>query len=355
MAKLVQTEDGSLYGTTPMGGAHGRGTIFKWNSGQFSSVLSFDGTNGALAYGGLTVGKDGKLYGMTSGGGLGGGTFFRMAPEGALTRLAQFQPLGFVGSTSEAPLFATRDGNLYGFTSFDGAYGRGTIFKIDPAGRPTTLASFTPADGFKPVRCKLTEAADGYLYGTTCFGGAYQKGTIFRLSPSGELKTAFSFQGPNGNAPFGGLVLASDGHFYGTTAWGGNNDGGTVFRFDTNGALTTLIRFSGANGSTPAAALIQARDGNLYGTTAGGGNYDNGTLFRLTTNGAFKVLVHFNNANGNNPQGGPLLEGGDGYLYGTTLDGGSYGKGTVFKVTTNGVLTTLTSFSGFDGSMPLQG
>jgi uncharacterized repeat protein (TIGR03803 family) len=287
-------------------------------------------------------------------GGAGGGTFFKMTPGAALTRLAEFQPLDFVGSQSEAPLLAARDGNLYGLTSFDGAYGRGTIFRIDLAGRPTALASFTPADGFKPVHCQLAEATDGNLYGTTSLGGAYGKGTLFRLSRSGELKTVFSFQGANGNQPLG-LVQATDGHIYGITVQGGNNDGGTVFRFETSGGLATLVRFSGANGWAPASALMQARDGRLYGATTGGGNYDDGTIFRLTTNGLFSVVVHFNGRNGSDPEGGPLMESSDGYLYGTTCQGGSYGKGTVFKLTTNGALTTLFSFSGSDGSIPWQG
>jgi uncharacterized repeat protein (TIGR03803 family) len=201
----------------------------------------------------------------------------------------------------------------------------------------------------------LTEAIDGNFYGTTVFGGTYGKGTIFRLSRNGELKTVFSFQGANGATPVSGLVQANDGYLYGTTRDGGNNDDGTVFRLNTNGVLTTLIRFSGANGSSPLTTLMQARDGNLYGSTFLGGNYQKGTIFCLTTNGALKVLVHFNGANGNVPAGGPLLEAADGYLYGTTGEGGVYGKGTVFKVTTNGVLATLVSFSGLDGSMPWQG
>ena len=165
------------------------------------------------------------------------------------------------------------------------------------------MASFTPADGFKPIHCKLTEATNGYFYGTTIFGGVYGKGSIFRLSRGGELKTVFSFQGSNGNQPLGGLVQASDGRLYGTTGVGGNNDEGTVFRFSNNGGLTTLIHFSGANGWLPATALMQASDGNLYGSTIAGGGYDEGTIFRLTTNGLFKVLVHFNGANGRRCRG----------------------------------------------------
>jgi uncharacterized repeat protein (TIGR03803 family) len=354
IAKLVRTKDGTLYGTMSLGGAYGLGSIFKLTtSGQFSSVVSFDGTNGALPYGGLTVGNDGNLYGMTSGGGEGGGTFFRMSPEGTLATLAQFQSLGFVGNASESPLLMARDGNLYGLTSFCGGYGRGTIFKIDPQGRISALASFSTADGFKAVNSRLTEATDGYLYGTTAMGGSSGKGTIFRVSLRGELKTLFSFQGANGATPLGGLVQATDGYLYGTTRDGGINDDGTVFRFNTNGALTTLFRFSGGNGSSPAAALIQARDGDLYGSTLLGGNYQKGTIFRLTMTGALNVLVHFDGKNGDDPEGGPLLEAADGYLYGTTCQGGSYGKGTVFRVTTNGILKTLASFSGLNGRTPL--
>jgi len=162
-----------------------------------------------------------------------------------------------------------------------------------------------------------------------------------------------------------GLVQASDGNLYGTTAY--DNTLGTVFRITTNGALTTLHFFyGGSDGGYPQAGLVQASDGNLYGTTEFGGvaNWyagSGGTVFRITTNGALTSLYSFTGGNdGGNPLAG-LVQASDGNLYGTTFYGGNtnlngYGYGTVFRITTNGVETVLYSFTGEgDGGNPVAG
>src|SRR5262249_49733896 len=114
----------------------------------------------------------------------------------------------------------------------------------------------------------------------------------------------------------------------------------------TNGVLSMLAIFHGTNGGYPNAGLTLASDGNFYGTTKfGGTNADLGTIFRIPTNGTITTLVCFNGTNGANPAT-MLVQGTDGQLYGTTASGGASNKGTVFKVTTNGVLTTLVSFGG---------
>ena len=90
-------------------------------------------------------------------------------------------------------------------------------------------------------------------------------------------------------------------------------------------------------------------DGNFYGTTYEGGSSGYGTVFKVTTNGVLTSLVSFNNnlTNGAYPVAGLVL-GPDGSFYGTTSKG--YGNGSVFKVTTNGTLTTLNFFNYADGS-----
>jgi len=125
--------------------------------------------------------------------------------------------------------------------------------------------------------------------------------------------------------PTAALVQGTNGSFYGTTGYGGTNgNNGTVFQVTTNGELTTLVSFNGANGSHPVAALVQGGDGNFYGTTEyGGTNGNNGTVFRVTSTGVLTTLVSFNNSNGAAPLT-PLVQGSDGYFYGTTsLGGGS--------------------------------
>jgi uncharacterized repeat protein (TIGR03803 family) len=158
-----------------------------------------------------------------------------------------------------------------------------------------------------------------------------------------EATVAF-FSGSNGAYPFANVIQGSDGNFYGTTAAGGTNDDGTVFELSTNGVLTALVSFGGTNGQAPLSGLIQLANGVLYGTTSdggtnGSGNSD-GTVFEVTTNGLLTTLFTFNQTNGSAPQGSLYL-GSDGTLHGTTASGPSLDNNsaaTVFDLTTNGQL-----------------
>ena len=146
---------------------------------------------------------------------------------------------------------------------------------------------------------------------------------------------------------------------YGTTYDGGDYDDGTVFKMTTSGALTILLSFNGTNGANPMAGLVQGPDGLLYGTTLNGGTNDadsggDGTVFKITTNGAWTSLISFNMADGAAPAGGQT-HGLDGYFYGTTSAGGDNDFGTVFRATTNGALTTLLSFGETNGADPVAG
>src|SRR5262249_43940058 len=134
---------------------------------------------------------------------------------------------------------------------------------------------------------------------------------------------------------------------------GGASDLGTVFRVTTNGTLTTLAHFNNSNGAYPRGALALGPDGNFYGTTESGANngdpFGHGTVFRVTSNGILATLAWFSGTNGEHPLAGLVL-GPDGSFYGTTLGGGSIGYGTVFKVTTNGELTLLASLTSTIGN-----
>jgi len=216
----------------------------------------------------------------------------------------------------------------------------------------------------KNPRAGLVQCGDGNFYGTTAFGGTNgENGTVFQISPAGmwtNLTILHSFQGSDGALPWAGLVQGSDGLLYGTTERGGtNSEFGTVFKIATTGEFTVLHNFEGSDGSFPRAALVQGRDGNYYGTTAAGGaNGDNGTVFRITTNGVLDSLFSFNGTNGSRPLAG-LIQSSDGNFYGTTSAGGpdyngtpATGNGAVFRITGDGTLASLFFFHGTNGSDP---
>ena len=199
----------------------------------------------------------------------------------------------------------------------------------------------------------LVQDAAGAFYGTTAGGGDFGAGTIYRATTDGTIQTLVSFDNTNGASPQGGLILGGDGALYGTTYQGGSANYGTVFRTTTDGVLTTLISFNVlTNGAYPQSGLIRGADGAFYGTTISGGPslIDIGTVFRVTTNGVLTTLASFNiidTISGGSPAA--LAAGDDGALYGVTQTGGSNNSGTVFRVTTNGIFTTLTSFTDTNG------
>jgi uncharacterized repeat protein (TIGR03803 family) len=182
---------------------------------------------------------------------------------------------------------------------------------------------------------------------------------LFLNEPLYGFQVLVSFNGTDGSFPFAGLVLGSDGNFYGTTYNGGASAFGTAFKMTPAGVLTTLVSFNNTNGSSPQyAALVQGTNGNLYGTTPYDtipyGGPGNGTVFSMTSAGLLTTLTVFNSTDGANPYAG-LVQGTDGNFYGTTSNGGTNDNGTVFSMTSTGVLTTLVSFNGTNGSNPYAG
>ena len=224
----------------------------------------------------------------------------------------------------------------------------------------TTLASFEGEDGANPDGGLLL-AADGFLYGTTTGGGSSNLGTVFKISPvGGSLVSLASFSGTNGAYPKAGLVQQLGGDFalFGATSSGGASNLGTIFRITTNGTLSALVSFRGTNGANPQAGLTRGDDGHFYGTTYYGGTNDwplgYGVVFQVTTNGVMTPLTSFASTNGAEPYG-TLLGGTDGNFYGTTQLGGAAGLGSVFKISSVGAITTIASFFATNGAFPLGG
>ena len=359
LAGLVQGTDGNFYGTTNVGGAGSNcfgacGTVFKITpKGALTTIYNFctlaDCNDGASPKAGLVQGTDGNFYGTTTAGGTGKfctdgcGTVFKITPEGELTTLHSFN--GTDGIFPEAGLVQGTEGSFYGTTIFGGTSnncdgGCGTVFKITPQGELTTLHSFNGTDGDTPLAV-LVQGTDGNFYGTTSDDdGTGKSGTVFKITPKGKLTTLHNFNGTDGRAPRAGLALGADGNFYGTTLFGGigNNNCtfgcGTVFKITLKGKLTTLHRFNGADGDGPQAVLTQDTDGNFYGTTVNGGA-NLGTVFKITPEGKLTTLHNFctqtNCPDGALPQVG-VVQGTDGSFYGTAPVDGTRGHGTVFRL-----------------------
>ncbi len=347
----------------------------------FNTLVNFDGTNGGNPTASLIQGFNGSLYGATTGSGAyGGGTVFRITPEGTSMTLYNFcaESDCVDGRYPEGTLVLGTDGNFYGTTLQGGnsMCGCGTLFKITPEGSLTTIHRFDGTDGSNPV-AGLIQGADGNFYGTTVSGGANGggAGTLFKTTRDGTLTTLYTFCSQpmcsDGDQPTGALVQGVDGKFYGTTGFGGLGNScnplggggcGTVFQITPTGKLTTLHSFCEtdcSDGAIPWAGLLLASNGDFYGVTPqGSGNANGGTIFKITSNGEFTTIYSFSClpgcGNGDSPFG-DLLQGTDGALYGTTGSGGAFGDGTIFRLTARDSLTTLHNFTGTDGDSPFSG
>ena len=380
---VIQASDGKLYGTTIDGGTASRGSVYAVNldGTGFTVLRSFLGGNTDGWYPGFSViqASDGKLYGTTrfggplaSGVGQGPGTIFTLNLDGSgastpfIFPLAANQP-----STPLDGLIQANDGALYGTTSAGGSANEGTVMKIQPDGSGfTVLHSFIGGgtDG-ATANDGVVQATDGALYGVTYAGGSANYGTVYKIQRDGTGFTLLhSFlNGPaDGASPRGRLIQATDGVLYGTTSNGGANLAGTVFKLNLDGSgYTVLYSFlppgSPTDGQNPNAGVIQASDGALYGTTLNGGNYGVGTVFKLQRNGTGYTMIHFFDGalTDYDPRGG-LLQGADGALYGTAYGsinfyGGVSDYGAVYKVRLDGSgYTVLHVFAGstYDGGFP---
>lgn len=252
-AGLTESPDGYLYGTMMYGGVSQLGCAFKvsTNGTGFVTLHQFGGTDGSSPESPLILGQDGALYGTTSSGG------------------------------------ASAQG---------GASGLGTVFKLSTDGTTeTVLHSFmgSGGDGQYPMTAGLVQGSDGTLYGVTQQGGSTANGpntglgTIFKLNPDGSGFTIlhnFSGRPDDGNYPNATLVLGSDGFLYGTTEFGGSNNVGVVFQIGADGSGYRVLYHFGSSpndGQYPATTFVQARDGGLFGMTKFGGADNFGTIFRL--------------------------------------------------------------------------
>lgn len=245
-----------------------------------------------------------------------------------------------------APMIQGSDGKLYGTFYTGGAGDVGGVFRINSDGSSfTVLRAYytTGGDGQNPAD-GLLETSVGLLFGTTSDGGANGGGIVFRIGKQGDgylILHSFPSSANDGQTPYGGLIEGYPGILFGTTSRGGSGSAGTIFQVNIDGTgyqLVHVFHTTDGGGAYPRASLLLGRDGKLYGTTVNGGQSGVGTLFRLDRGGTnFMVLHTFTGTAGDgaNPQNA-LVQGGDGMLYGTTEKGGDNSFGTIFKLNKDG-------------------
>lgn len=197
-----------------------------------------------------------------------------------------------------------------------------------------------------PQAITLVQARDGQMYGTTWQDGTEGFGTIFRVNTNGSCVVIHTFDGTNGSLSFGGLMLATDGNLYGTAESGGKFGHGVLFKINAGGHFAVLYNFTGGfDGDYPGGPPIEASDGNLYGATLSGGIYSKGTIYKYSRSAILTTIHSFDGSEGTNPNP-HLIQAADGNLYGTAVSGGTYGFGTVFKMDRSGNVLHAYSFNG---------
>ena len=309
---LIQGKDGKLYGMTRDGGSSNQGLIFKTNAAGtgYSILHNFNGTNGASPYGSLIQGTDEKLYGMTiSGGSSDVGVIFSTNTDGTnYTILQNFN--GTNGAYPYGSLVQGSDGKLYGMTSGGGSSNQGVIFSTNTDGTGfTILLNMNGTNGAYPYG-SLIQGIDGRLYGMTQKGGNFGGGVIFSINTNGTDFTVLqTFISTNGAYPYGSLVQGIDRKLYGMTEGGGDSDKGVIFSIKPDGTGYTILQnFNGTNEAFPYGSLTQGTDGKLYGVTRKGGSSNLGVVFNINPDGTgYSVLQNFNGTNGANPNGDLLL------------------------------------------------
>jgi uncharacterized repeat protein (TIGR03803 family) len=334
-----------------------------WAAGAaaITTLASITGNTDAATPGSELIVVGDELYGTApAGGAFGRGAVFRVNPANGAVHLVYSFTGGSDGAAPGAALTLV-GGSLYGTTTLGGSTGAGTLFRIDRAsGAFSALYAFpTPPGTATNVFSALT-LVGSKLYGTSFFGGPASVGSVFSFDLStGAVSTVYGFAAiqnggiyPTGAYPHGALVSVN-GQLFGTTETGGPNGGGTVFSVDpAHGTETIVYGFGGANRApiSPMAGLLHV--GNmLYGTTLYDYDTAYGTVFAIDlTTLAETTVASLTAANALQPEA-PLVELG-GLLYGTSFSQGppyAYAQsGTVFSVDPQ--TGTATQVYAFNGS-----
>jgi uncharacterized repeat protein (TIGR03803 family) len=371
-ANLLEASDDWLYGTTFNGGSNDFGTVFRMNKDRngYTVLHHFNWlTDGAFPQGGVIEATNGALYGTAFEGGSNGfGTVFTLNKDGsAFVVLHHFSGIRTNGSHPQAALLQASDGVLYGTTAQGGTNNWGTVFKLNLNGTGFAMLRNNGSAEIEPGS-SLIEGSDGRLYGATAGvgGGTNGSGSVFRLNKNGSAFTtlrAFTGSTNEGRGLVASLLEGTNGALFGTAFRGGSAGYGVVFTMNKDGTDFAVLRSFGptADARNPMAGLIEGSDGLLYGTTLNGAatgdpsSTNRGALFKIGPDGSnYQVLHNFSPVTaGKNPRAA-LVVSGDGALYGTASAGGDMGAGVIFSVANPAVFTEL-RFNAVGALLQFQG
>ncbi|MGA8733738.1 MAG: choice-of-anchor tandem repeat GloVer-containing protein [Terriglobales bacterium] len=365
---LVADSTGNhLFGTTYYGGTNNYGEVFEltnsggtWSQTVIYSFLGASNSDGAYPFGGMVLDADGNIYGTTYGGGASSeGTAFELSKSGSTwkeTVLHTFDDIsGSDGYYPYGGVTFDAAGNLYGTTLYGGKFGGGTVFQLKPSGSKYTykgIHSFatSSSSAYYPYGGVVVDSKNGYLYGTTYYGGTvWNAGAVYQMRQVSGVwifSVVYNFLGDSlGQYSESGLAVDASGNLYGTNYQGGAYNLGDVFKLTlgTNNKFTQKIIYSfkgyaKKDGAYPYYAGVTIDSaGNLYGSTYQGGssaanNLNYGTVYKLAaTTYKESVLWSFGTTgDGYYPYHPPIFV--NGKLYGTTNNGGVHGGGIVYEV-----------------------
>jgi uncharacterized repeat protein (TIGR03803 family) len=345
---LIEGSDGAFYGTTVSGGKGDGGVAFRLrkNGTGYSVLYNFSRSlpNPSLPFGPLREGPSGLLYGVTElGGAKRGGTIFSLDKNRhSLSVVDTFARSSHDVKLPVGALALDAAGNLYGGSMEGGLSGGGTIFRCLPGGGHQILHNFNASggDGGNP-NSPLSLGTNGVLYGTTPVGGWFGNGTIYQMNGDGS---GYKVLQNLSETPAGVIADPTNSDLYLTTFATPTHRRGNLYRVALNGRLKLLHGFHSAKNFEAAPSIpLAASDGILYGSVSGGKKFANGFIYRIQKNGqAFQILYAFTNQSGEFP---PLIEGSDGMLYGMEPDFSPPGPGTAFKIAKDGTgFTVLHTF-----------
>ena len=361
---LYKSQSGKLYGLTSTGGTNNHGCMFEYDPVANTNIVkyNFSINTGSIPHGGLIQSSSGILYGLTTQGGVNNiGVLYSIDTTGSYSKIKDLDTL-IGGRSPYGSLCESTNGKLYGMSSMGGINNYGELFEYNPlTDSLVNRFDFDFINGSTPLG-SLALVGNGKLYGLTSNGGITNSGTFFAYNTVDSTLSKlmdFKLASLMGDSPLGSLMQSTSGKIFGLTSAGGLYNKGVLFEMDqASGVYTKKFDFDSTHGSNPQSELMQANNGKFYGTTSNGGAHNQGVIFEYDepTNNIVVKYSFSSNTSGSNPTGS-LLEYSNGVLYGTTVNDGflqtNGSSGTIYNYnyitnTFHNVYTLPYSYQGFE-------